>query len=116
MLVRRSRVAPPREPVERFARSLASAIAVTVVPSIRAGLGTSRLCAGRELAPQAMPQTLPADENAPPSKMAEASARDALRQRLAERDKARAALVEVVQEEDQRIAQLREKRARKIGK
>ena len=58
-----------------------------------------------------MPQTLPADENAPPSKMAEASERDALRQRLEERDKARAALVEVVQEEDQRIAQLREKRA-----
>ena len=57
-----------------------------------------------------MPQTLPADENAPPSKMAEASERDALRQRLEERDKARAALVEVVQE-DQRIAQLREKRA-----
>ena len=59
-----------------------------------------------------MPQTLPIDENEPPpSKMAEPDAREALRQRLAERDKARAALVEVVQEEDQRIAQLREKRA-----
>ena len=43
--------------------------------------------------------------------MAEPDARDALRQKLEERDKARAALVEVVQEEDQRIAQLREKRA-----
>ena len=43
--------------------------------------------------------------------MAEPDAREALRQKLAERDKARAALVEVVQEEDQRIAQLREKRA-----
>ena len=59
-----------------------------------------------------MPQTLPIDENEPPpSKMAEPDAREALRQKLAERDKARAALVEVVQEEDQRIAQLREKRA-----
>ena len=109
MLVRRSRVALPREPVERFARSLHDS--VSVVPSIRAGLGTSRLCAGLRIGAQAMPQTLPADENAPPSKMAEASERDALRQRLEERDKARAALVEVVQEEDQRIAQLREKRA-----
>ena len=69
------------------------------------------MCAGLRIGAQAMPQTLPADENAPPSKMAEASERDALRQRLEERDKARAALVEVVQEEDQRIAQLREKRA-----
>ena len=43
--------------------------------------------------------------------------RDALRQRLEERDKARAALVEVVQEEDQRIAQLpRCRSAPKIGK
>ena len=62
-----------------------------------------------------MPPTLPlADENANPAssaKMAEPSERDALRQRLEERDRARAALVEVVQEEDQRIAQLREKRA-----
>ena len=59
-----------------------------------------------------MPQTLPEKENTKPtSKMAEPSERDALRQRLEERDRARAALVEVVQEEDQRIAQLREKRA-----
>ena len=59
-----------------------------------------------------MPQTLPIDENEPPpSKMAEPDARAALRQKLEERDRARAALVEVVQEEDQRIAQLREKRA-----
>ena len=59
-----------------------------------------------------MPQTLPEKENTKPtSKMAEPSERDALRQRLEERDRARAALVEVVQEEDARIAQLREKRA-----
>ncbi len=64
-------VALPREPVERFARSLHD----SVVPSIRAGLGTSRLCAGLRIGAQAMPQTLPADENAPPSKMAEADAR-----------------------------------------
>ena len=59
-----------------------------------------------------MPQTLPEKENTKPtSKMAEPDARAALRQKLEERDRARAALVEVVQEEDQRIAQLREKRA-----
>ena len=72
----------------------------------------SFLVAGRFWAATSMPQTLPIDENEPPpSKMAEADAREALRQKLAERDRARAALVEVVQEEDQRIAQLREKRA-----
>ena len=59
-----------------------------------------------------MPQTLPEKENSNPKpKMAEPDARAALRQKLEERDRARAALVEVVQEEDQRIAQLREKRA-----
>ena len=59
-----------------------------------------------------MPQTLPEKENSNPKpKMAEPDARAALRQKLEEREKARAALVEVVQEEDQRIAQLREKRA-----
>lgn len=58
-----------------------------------------------------MPETLPIDENTDPSfKIAEPDARAALRQKLAERDKARAALVEVVQEEDERIAALREKR------
>ena len=59
-----------------------------------------------------MPQTLPIDENTNPKpKMAEPDARAALRQKLEERDRERAELVEVVQEEDQRIAQLREKRA-----